>query len=146
MSLINISNLTFCYNNSELPVFENVNININTDWKTGLVGRNGKGKTTLLKILAGELNYSGSIAAQVKFTYFPFEVNGDDTAADIVKGLINDLELWRLQRELNLLDVEESALYIPYKNLSAGEKTKILLAALFLKKTIFCLLTTGKPP
>ena len=51
MSLINISNLTFGYDGSLNNIFENVSFNIDTNWKLGLIGRNGKGKTTFLKLL-----------------------------------------------------------------------------------------------
>ena len=50
MSLIRVSDMTFCYEGSFDPVFENVSISLDTNWKLGLVGRNGKGKTTFLRI------------------------------------------------------------------------------------------------
>ena len=74
MSLISVNNLTFGYEGSLENVFENVSFNIDTDWKLGLIGRNGKGKTTFLKLLLGEYNYSGKISKTVDFDYFPFEV------------------------------------------------------------------------
>ena len=46
MSLISVNNLTFGYDGSLKNIFENVSFNIDTDWKLGLIGRNGKGKTT----------------------------------------------------------------------------------------------------
>ena len=53
-------------------VFENVSFQIDTEWKLGLVGRNGRGKTTLLKLLLGEYEYRGKITGAVTFDYFPF--------------------------------------------------------------------------
>ena len=53
MSLIQVSNLTFTYEDSFEPVFENVTFQIDTDWKLGFIGRNGKGKTTFLRLLTG---------------------------------------------------------------------------------------------
>lgn len=61
MSMIKVENLTFSYPSSYENIFENINIQIDTDWKLGLIGRNGRGKTTLLKILLGNLEYSGKI-------------------------------------------------------------------------------------
>ncbi|MDE5994553.1 MAG: ATP-binding cassette domain-containing protein, partial [Oscillospiraceae bacterium] len=58
MSLINIQNLSFGYDGSFEKVFENVNLQIDTSWKLGLTGRNGRGKTTLLKLLMGKLEYT----------------------------------------------------------------------------------------
>ena len=51
MSLISVKNLTFGYEGSPNNIFENVSFNIDTDWKLGLIGRNGKGKTTFLKLI-----------------------------------------------------------------------------------------------
>lgn len=48
MSMIKIENLTFSYPTGYDNIFENVNFQIDTDWKLGFVGRNGRGKTTLL--------------------------------------------------------------------------------------------------
>ena len=48
MSLINVSNLTFSYEGSYDNIFENVSFQIDTDWKLGFIGRNGRGKTTFL--------------------------------------------------------------------------------------------------
>ena len=57
MSLINIQNLTFAYEGSSKNVFENVSFQLDTNWKLGLIGRNGRGKTTFLRLLAGEYDY-----------------------------------------------------------------------------------------
>ena len=57
MSLINLSNLTFAYEGSDDTIFHQVSLRMDSTWKLGLVGRNGKGKTTLLKLLMGEYPY-----------------------------------------------------------------------------------------
>ena len=57
MSLINISNLTFAYDGSADNIFENVSFQIDTDWKLGFTGRNGRGKTTFLNLLLGKYEY-----------------------------------------------------------------------------------------
>ena len=74
MSLIKIENLTFSYPGSFDNVFENANVQLDSDWKLGFVGRNGRGKTTLLRLLLGEYEYSGKITSSVKIDYFPYEV------------------------------------------------------------------------
>lgn len=43
MSMIRVENLTFAYPSSYDNIFENVNFQIDTDWKLGFVGRNGRG-------------------------------------------------------------------------------------------------------
>ena len=66
MSQIRVTDLTFCYEGSYDNIFENVSFQIDTDWKLGFIGRNGRGKTTFLKLLMGELEYRGSISSSVK--------------------------------------------------------------------------------
>ena len=72
MSMIKIENLTFSYPTSYDNVFENVSFQVDTDWKLGFVGRNGRGKTTFLNLLLGKYEYSGKILSSVQFDYFPY--------------------------------------------------------------------------
>ena len=53
MSLIQVSNLTFAYDGSYENIFENVSFQIDTNWRLGFTGRNGRGKTTFLNLLLG---------------------------------------------------------------------------------------------
>lgn len=97
MSLIQISGLTFSYQSSYDLIFENASFQMDTDWKLGLIGRNGRGKTTLLKLLNGDYSYSGSIIKSVEFDSFPFEVNG------LIKDQIAPYSKWEsdMQNYLN---------------------------------------------
>ena len=52
MSMIKVENLTFSYPSGYENIFENVNFKIDTDWKLGFIGRNGRGKTTFLNALS----------------------------------------------------------------------------------------------
>lgn len=74
MSMIKIENLTFSYSSSSDNIFENVSFQIDTDWKLGFVGRNGRGKTTFLNLLQNKYEYSGKILSSVSFDYFPCPV------------------------------------------------------------------------
>ncbi|MCL1823229.1 MAG: ABC-F type ribosomal protection protein [Oscillospiraceae bacterium] len=144
MSLINVNNLTFAYDGSYEPVFENVSFQFDTDWKLGFTGRNGKGKTTFLNLLRGQYEYTGSIDANVKFDYFPYNMGNINApymnTIDIINGFNSDYEHWKLLRELSLLEVDEETLYRSFDTLSNGEQTKILLAVLFLKENNFLLI------
>ena len=73
--LIQISHLTFAYDGSYDVIFQDVSFQLDTDWKLGFIGRNGRGKTTFLKLLLGQYEYQGKITSSVAFDYFPFEVN-----------------------------------------------------------------------
>lgn len=141
MSMIRVENLTFYYPSSFDPVFENANFQIDTEWNLGLIGRNGRGKTTLLKILLGEYEYSGRIVSSVLFDYFPFPVSDKTQMTDdILTEICPNVPRWELMRELSYLKVEEDVLWRPFETLSNGEQTKVLLAALFLKEGNFLLI------
>jgi len=111
MSMIKVENLTFAYPSGYDNVFENVSFQIDTDWKLGFVGRNGRGKTTFLKLLMGKYPYLGRITASTIFDYFPYKVSAE---TDI---------LWQ-----------------PFDTLSKGQQTKAMLAALFLNSGHFLLI------
>ena len=141
MSMIRVENITFSYPSSFDPVFENVSFQIDTEWKLGLVGRNGRGKTTLLKLLLGEYEYRGKITGAVTFDYFPFPVS-DKTqmTEDILRQVCPNARQWELIRELSYLGIESEVLWRPFETMSNGEQTKALLAALFLKEEHFLLI------
>ncbi len=141
MSLISVQNLTFAHDGSYKNVFENVSFQIDTEWKLGFVGRNGRGKTTFLNLLLGKHEYSGRIAASVQFSYFPFEVSGKTREVGaILQELCPAAEEWEFIRELSYLQTSPEILYRPFCELSSGEQTKVLLATLFLKRNNFLLI------
>ena len=141
MSTIKIENLTFSYYGYVKPVFENVSFSFDTNWKTGLIGRNGIGKSTFFKLLLNQEVYQGKISKSVDFIKFP--PNLSDTSKlgiELYKELISDEEEWKLFRELNLLNIDESLVYREFETLSKGEQTKILLAILFTIEDGFLLI------
>ena len=141
MSLINVTNLTFAYDGSYENIFENVNFQIDTNWKLGFTGRNGRGKTTFLNLLLGKYEYRGSITASVSFSYFPYKVEGlGILAIDAVEAMHPDYEYWRVAREMAKLQLDDAVLYRPYGTLSNGEQTKLQLAVLFSKENHFLLI------
>lgn len=107
MSMIKVDNLTFSYPTSHDNVFENASFQIDTDWKLGFVGRNGRGKTTFMNLLLGKYDYSGKIHSSVQFDYFPYEVE-DKTrcASEIFAEIAPMAEEWELIRELSYLQME----------------------------------------
>ena len=60
MSMIQISNLTFAYEGGYENIFENLSLQIDTSWKLGLVGRNGRGKNHPFKAVDGAIFLSGT--------------------------------------------------------------------------------------
>ena len=141
MSVIQVSDLSFAYDGSYDSIFEHVSFQLDTDWKLGFIGRNGRGKTTFLNLLLGKYEYSGTISAGVLFEYFPYEVTDKrELTLEVVSRICPEVPEWEIYRELNLLEVEADVLFRPFDTLSNGEQTKTLLAALFLKENHFLLI------
>ena len=141
MSLINVTNLTFAYDGSYENIFENVSFQLDTNWRLGFTGRNGRGKTTFLNLLLGKYEYRGSISASVAFSYFPYHVaDPGRLAIEAVEAMHPDYEYWRVAREMDKLGLEDEVLYRPYGTLSNGEQTKLQLAVLFSKENNFLLI------
>lgn len=141
MASIKVSNLTFSYFGSPEKIFEDVSFQIDTNWKLGFIGRNGRGKTTFLNLLLDKYEYSGKIITPVKFKYFP-QIVQDKTlnTIEVISVLNPDFQLWQLERELSLLEVSEEVLYRSFDTLSNGEQSKLLLASLFLDDDNFLLI------
>lgn len=141
MSLIHVMDLTFRYDGSYENIFEHTSFQIDSDWRLGFIGRNGKGKTTFLKLLMGEYEYSGAISTNLEFEYFPYPVKRQDALTlEVLGEICPSAEDWELIRELSLLNVDAEILYRPYETLSSGEKTKAMITAMFLKENAFLLI------
>lgn len=139
MSMIKIENLTFSYPTSYDNIFENVNFQIDTDWKLGFVGRNGRGKTTLLNLLLGKYEYSGKIISSVQFDYFPYPVTDK---SQLTKTILQDVcpaaEEWEIMRELSYLDVARKCFGVPLKRSPTASRQRFCLPHYFSMKGIFC--------
>ena len=127
MAMILLSNLSFGYEGSYQPVFEDLSIALDTDWHLGLTGRNGRGKTTLLRLLLGAQGevyglrgFTGSIQTKVRFGYFPAPVEHPEwLALEVAQQICPDCQQWQLERE---------QFDLPMQQYSQGQKKKVLIA------------------
>lgn len=143
MAQISVNNLTFYYEASFDNIFENVSFSIDTDWKLGFIGRNGKGKTTFLNLLLGKYSYQGAINTTTTFDYFPYQITEQQkhlSAIDFINEIKPECEEWRVICELEQLAESAEILYRPFCTLSLGERTKVLLAVLFSGENEFLLI------
>lgn len=140
MSSIKISNLSFRYEDSIDNIFNNLNLDLDSSWRLGLVGRNGRGKTTFLKILNRKLLGRGKIQTKLRLSYYPVSIH--DPKNITLYELQNQMqfEQWELERELNLLGADPNLVWQPFNSLSGGEQTKILLALSFTDQNSFPLI------
>ncbi len=143
MAQIRVNDLSFSYESSFDPIFEHVSFTVDTDWKLGFIGRNGKGKTTFLNLLLGKYEYSGSIRSDVRCDYFPYKTSVQEqakTADELMEIWKPGVENWRVMCELSELGVDAELLYRPFGTLSFGERTKVMLAVLFAGENDFLLI------
>lgn len=132
MSMIRVENLTFAYPSSYDNIFENVNFQIDTDWKLGFVGRNGRGKTTFLNLLLGKYEYHGKIQASVQFDYFPYPVNDKNRlTTDILSEVCPLAEEWELLKELSYLEVRDDVLWRPFLRFPMESRPRCCLPLYF---------------
>ena len=143
MAQIRVEHLTFNYEGSSENVFEDASFSIDTCWRLGLIGRNGKGKTTLLRLFMGDYVYRGLIDCPVRFDYFPYIVSDKELAepaSELMEGWKPGCELWRILRELERISLDPELLYRPFGTLSHGERTRLMLAVLFSEENEFLLI------
>ncbi len=177
MAQIQINDLSFTYPGALSPVFQNVTLSLDTNWRLGLIGRNGRGKTTFLNLLLGKLSGRGSISSPEAFEYFPVPVaDGSASALSVARHTIAPFDEWEtrmaalaqtgteealheygdieaayaaadgyvideaIAAETGRLGISPATLERPFSTLSGGERVKLLLAALFLKKHRFLLI------
>lgn len=109
MALIDISHLTFGFDAE--AIFDDVSVQLDTDWRLGLIGRNGRGKTTFLRLLQGAYPCVGTITANTAFDYFPFDV--EDTAQDtlsVVRAAIAPFDRWEARMAFLAARGDEAAM------------------------------------
>ncbi len=143
MALIEIVALSFGYEGSYEMVFENLSLRLDSSWRLGLVGRNGRGKSTLAGLLSGHLiPQRGRVSAPgLTMAAFPPAVaEADGMTLDALRALAPAAQDWQLFREAGLLGLDEGALYRPLSTLSGGERVKALLIPLFLQEGCYPLL------
>lgn len=143
MAQIHVSNLTFCYAGSLDNIFDCATFCVDTNWKIGLIGRNGKGKTTLLHLLQGKYPYQGKIVTSVTFDYFPYSLSIEQQkqcAVDWIDQIKPNCDLWKVFCELASMNADADLLNRPFIQLSNGEQTKVMLAILFSGENDFMLI------
>lgn len=147
--ILEINNLDFSYPGK--LILDDFSYVFKKGEKCGIVGRNGTGKSTLLKLIMGEINpTAGKITPglTIQFGYFAQDglpVEGNKRVIDIVK---EHAEVIRLQsgnlvgasQFLNYFGFKYEQQYTYYEDLSGGEKRKLHLLITLIKNPNFLIL------
>jgi ATP-binding cassette subfamily F protein 3 len=116
------------------PVLNRVTLRIDNDDRIALLGANGNGKSTLVKLLANRLApFSGSItrAEKLSVAYFAQhqldELNEDGSPYDHIRKLMPDAPESKVRGRAGAIGFSGKAADTPVKSLSGGEKARLLL-------------------
>ena len=134
MALLGVDKVTIAFGGD--PVLDEVTFQIERGERLALLGRNGCGKSTLMKIIAGELSPdSGNIAKSSGTTIstlpqdIPAKFDGsvfDVAARAFVNSHLDDWEIAPLiEKAISQVSLDSS---LPYNSLSAGNKRRAILA------------------
>ena len=165
---ISISNLSLHFDKK--CIFEDLDFSLSVGDKVTLVGENGSGKTTFLRLLSGtaDYSYSGSVEIEGRIGYLPQhfeEIMSDEPAIITILRFLNDPKIdqfidqgnceklssewyqelnslggYEIFRQAHLIGLSNSLLEEPFSQLSGGEKTKTMLCALSIIETDILLL------
>ena len=126
-------------NYDKLQVLQNVNLQVERDSKIAFVGQNGQGKSTLAKIIVGELKHEGNVKLghNVQIGYFAQNqaeyLDGSKTVLDTMIDAANETNRSKVRDILGsfLFRGEEVDKYV--RVLSGGERNRLALAKLLLQ-------------
>lgn len=123
----------------ELQVLNNIDLHIARDTKTAFVGQNGQGKSTLAKIIVGEIKHQGELKLghNVQIAYFAQNqaeyLDGNKTVLDTMINAANESNRSKVRDILGsfLFRGDEVEKYV--RVLSGGERNRLALAKLLLQ-------------
>ena len=135
--VVDLENVSKSY--GDLQVLHNVNLAVPRDIKTAFVGQNGQGKSTLAKIMVGEIEYQGNLnlGHNVQIGYFAQNqaeyLDGSKTVLDTMIDAANETNRSKVRDILGsfLFRGSEAEKYV--RVLSGGERNRLALAKLLLQ-------------
>jgi len=137
-------NLTKKY--GEKTVFSNIDFEILRGQKVALIGKNGVGKTTLTKVMAGEATYSGEceLGINVDLGYYTQnradELPSELTPLEVIEREAKGDQIKNVRSLLGTFMFSGDDVYKKVKVLSGGEKARLALCKLLLHRYNFIIL------
>ncbi|MBP0903151.1 ATP-binding cassette domain-containing protein [Mariniflexile gromovii] len=135
--VVEMEKISKSYGNNQ--VLKNVSLLVERDSKTAFVGQNGQGKSTLAKIMVGDIKYEGhlKLGHNVQIGYFAQNqaeyLDGNKTVLDTMIDAANETNRSKVRDILGsfLFRGEEAEKYV--RVLSGGERNRLALAKLMLQ-------------
>lgn len=142
--VLNVNNLSKSFDNNCL--FENMDFEIKRGERVALIGNNGTGKTTILKLINGiTAPDAGTITlgTNVNIGYYDQEhniLNPDNTLFDELQNAYPDLNNTRIRNTLAAFLFTGDDVFKLIRDLSGGERGRVSLAKLMLSNANFLIL------
>jgi ATP-binding cassette, subfamily F, member 3 len=137
--VLNAENITFGYDDNEKSLIDNFSITIRPNDRIAIIGKNGKGKTTLLKLLAQKLQFnSGSLAynPNVKLGYFEQtninSLNNHFTVEQEIQNVYPDLQRHQVRNICGAMMFDGDKALKKVSVLSGGEKSRTMIGKLLV--------------
>lgn len=135
--VLKVENLKVDINDRTL--YEKINFKINRKDKVAIIGKNGVGKTTLLKAIQGMIKYSGKVTwgENVKISYFDQEsklLNKENTVINEIHNHFPDMNDLDIRKLLARLLITDEQVFKKIKELSGANRAKVVFAKIMLEK------------
>ena len=121
------------------PVLSNLDLRIDMDDRIALIGANGNGKSTMIKLLSGRLKPLSGIyrkSSKLRFGYFAQhqteELNPEQTALQVMSSYLPDTPESKVRSQLGRFGFGADKVGTTVANLSGGEKARLLFAVMTL--------------
>ncbi|WP_101959824.1 ABC-F family ATP-binding cassette domain-containing protein [Vibrio harveyi] len=116
------------------PIFKDLTFTIHRGDKIGLIGHNGCGKSSLLKLLSGQFEPSQGTVAKASSCLMRYieqhlpESLSTHSVLDALAESLSDDEIWRAELLLDELGFSNTERHMPVENCSGGQQMRLLLA------------------
>ncbi|PID78353.1 MAG: ABC transporter ATP-binding protein [Deltaproteobacteria bacterium] len=144
--MLRVENLSFSYS-KEKKLIDNLSFIINSGEKIGIIGANGKGKTTLVKILSGilkkdsgEVAFNNNVVPAVYIQDFLGDLNEHNTVADEIYYANPELDKTRVRAICGAMLFSGDDALKPVSILSGGERSRVMLGKLLASPSNFLFL------
>jgi ATP-binding cassette subfamily F protein 3 len=142
--IVSLNEVSFAYDDANGNILEYINAQIMNGDRILLEGRNGEGKTTLVRLIAGEVNATGGNMKKlpaVQIAYFPqtalsdmVRQYGSHTAVEFLHHLHPSLSETENRNHLGRFGIKGSMVSRPLASLSSGQRVRLWLAQEFLSE------------
>ncbi len=138
MDVLSIDNLFFDYNGNK--ILEGVSLEIKKGERIALIGANGTGKSTFLKLINRELRQSSGVieyGTNVEISYFDQNakvLDDNDTIFESIQNSYPDMTNTEIRNMLGSFSFRDDDVFKRISTLSGGERSRVILSKLMLSK------------